>query len=404
MFDSASPGDLITINGLDPVRGPWTHRAFMPQPLGDQEPTLRAATYRQVSRTRAALATLDSTARQLPNPALLRRPTLNREAQSTSALEGTYAPLRDVLIEDENEPSSVTVREVLNYVVMAEHAFSSVRRGRPLTVGMLAELQAILVDRTPSESPSSGRIRDIQVVIGRRPDASPDMLPVHASRFVPSPPGLDLQARVRDLLEWVSQGRRDDVDPVVAAAMAHYQFESLHPFHDGNGRLGRLLVVLQFLVNGVLTEPTLTVSPWFESRRSEYYDRLYGVSTQGAWDEWVHFFAQGIEQSALDTHHQLRSLLRVQGDLKEVVRASPLRADNALKLVDVALARPSFTARQVEADLGVSYARANGLISQLVELAILEPVRKAASYDRRFRAPRIHAVILGQDLPEGAAR
>ncbi len=394
MFGIASPGNLVPIAGVDPRGGSWHHRAFLPSPLANEEPALLAATYRQVARTRAALAALDSTARQLPNPGLLRRPTLNREAQSTSALEGTYAPLSDVLVEDLDDPSSVEVREILNYVVMAEYAFSWMQSGGPLNVGLLADLQAMLVRRTPGEGPSSGRIRDVQVVIGHRPDAPPSALPIHASRFVPSPPGPDLEARVRDLLSWIGQGGIEEVDPVVAAAVAHYQFESLHPFHDGNGRLGRLLVVLQLLLTGVLSEPTLTVSPWFESRRSEYYDRLFAVSTEGAWDAWVHFFAAGLEQSARDTHQQLQRLLAVQDELKERVRASPLRADNALKLVDVSVARPSFTARQVEADLAISYARANGLIAQLVELGILEPVRKSTNYDRRFRAPRIHAVLL----------
>lgn len=394
MFGSGSPGDLVPISGLDPRRGAWSHYAFLPRPLTEEEPPLLPATYRQVSRARAALAALDTTARQLSNPGLLRRPTLNREAQSTSALEGTYAPLSEVLIEDEDEPSSMDVREVLNYVVMAECAFDAVQAGRPVSVGFIADLQATLVHRTPAEGPSSGRLRDVQVVVGHRPDAPVGALPIHASRFVPAPPGSDLEARLRDLLIWTGRGHDDSIDPVVGAAMAHYQFETLHPFHDGNGRLGRLLVVLQLLLSGVLSEPILTVSPWFESRRTEYYDLLLGVSAQGAWDGWVRFFAHGIEQSALDTHRQLQRLLAVQQELKEEVRASPLRADNALKLVDVALARPSFTVRQVERDLDISYARANGVISQLVGLAILEPVRKSSTYDRRFRAPRFHAVLL----------
>lgn len=398
MFGALSPGNLVPITGIDPLRGAWTHRAFVPEPLSDDEPALLPATYRQVARTRAALAALDSTARQLPNPGLLRRPTLSREAQSTSALEGTYAPLSDVLVEDVDAPSTVEVREVLNYVVMAEYAFGWVQAGGPLSVGLLADLQALLVRGTQGEGPTSGRIREIQVVMGHRPEAAPSLAPVHASRFVPSPPGPDLEARVRDLLAWISRGRVEQIDPVVAGAVALYQFESLHPFHDGNGRLGRLLVVLQLLMTGVLSEPTLTVSPWFESRRSEYYDRLFAVSAEGAWDAWVHFFAAGIEESAQNTHQQLLRLLAVQDELKEVVRASPLRADNALKLVDVSVARPSFTARQVEADLGISYPRANSLIAQLVQLGVLEPVHKSASYDRRFRAPRIHAVILGQEV------
>jgi Fic family protein len=193
-------------------------------------------------------------------------------------LEGTYAPLREVLTEDEQAPSSSNLVEVFNYVRMANQAFAWLHDGRPLTAGVLCDLQGVLVRGTPSEARFPGQVRGDQVVVGRRPDASPDEPPVKAARFVPSPPGLDLEARVRDLVAWMSRDHTGAIDPVVAAAMAHYQFETLHPFHDGNGRVGRLVIVIQLMLAGVLSEPTLTVSPWFEARRAEYFDRLFGVS------------------------------------------------------------------------------------------------------------------------------
>ena len=395
MFDNARMlGDLVPISGYDPIRGPWEHRAFLADPLPAVEPPLSAATYRQVARARAAIATLDSTARQLPNPSLLRRPALGREAQSTSALEGTYAPLRDVLTEDEQDPSSMNLREIFNYIHMANQAFAWLQDGRPLTAGVLADLQKVLFRRTPGENNSTGRIRADQVVIGRRPEAAPTEFPVVAARFVPAPPGLDLEARTSDLVEWMKLQKADAIDPVVAAAMAHYQFETLHPFHDGNGRVGRLLIVMQLLLSGILSEPTLSVSPWFEARRADYYDLLLAVSCQGAWDDWVRFFARGIEASATDTLRQMKALLSVQSELHEKVRASKLRSDNAHKLVDLAVARPSFSAREVGSELGISYGRGNGLISQLVELSVLEPAHKFSSYDRRFQAPAVMRVLL----------
>ncbi|RYF00112.1 MAG: Fic family protein, partial [Oxalobacteraceae bacterium] len=136
------------------------------------------------------------------------------------------------------------------------------------------------------------------------------------------------------------------IDPVVAAAMTHYQFEALHPFYDGNGRVGRLLVVMQLLYTEVLTEPTLSVSPWFEARRSEYYDRLFGVSTRGDWDQWVAFFSRGLEASAVATHQQMLQLLAVRDDLLERVEHSTLRSATALRLVDLSVSRTSFTVKQ----------------------------------------------------------
>jgi Fic family protein len=241
-------------------------------------------------------------------------------------------------------------------------------------------------------APVSGRLRDTQVVIGRRVDADPWAHPVHNARFVPSPNGVELESGVGALVAWLREDHRGRIDPVVAAAMSHYQFETLHPFHDGNGRIGRLLIVLHLVAAGVLSEPTLTVSPWFEARRGDYYDRLLAVSTAGDWDAFVAFFAEGLRQAADNTHQEMRELVAVQSELKAIVRASALRADSAHALVDLAIANPSFTVRKVEADLDISYGRANKLVGQLCDLGVLQVVEPHA-YKRRFFAPRVLEVL-----------
>lgn len=391
MFQNDRPGALVPVSGTDPVLGDWTHHAFVPNPLPDEMPPLESATYLAVANARAALAALDSTARQLPNPTLLRLPTLRREAQSTSALEGTYAPLTEVLTADEDDPATAELVEVLNYVRMANLGFSRIGSGQSLSLPLLSELQGILMRGTPLHE-VSGRVRGGQVVIGRRPDADPFGFPVHAARFVPAPPGYALETGVRDLIDWMRADHSSGIDPVVAAAMSHYQFETLHPFRDGNGRLGRFLIVLHLQSTGVLSEPTLTVSPWFETRRSDYYDRLLAVSTHADWDAFIRFFSQGLQSAADQTHHQMRALVAVQAELKDRVRSSTLRADSAHALVDLAVANPSFTVRKVESDLNLSYGRANKLVGQLVELGILRAVDPNA-YNRRFYAPRVLTVL-----------
>jgi len=124
----------------------------------------------------------------------------------------------------------------------------------------------------------------------------------------------DLEARLRDLVAWMHADHSGSIDPVVAAAMGHYEFEALHPFHDGNGRLGRLLIVLQLYSAGVLTEPTLSVSPWFEARRQEYYNALLRVSTDGDWSTWIEFFALGLAESAEAARTRMLALAAVQTD------------------------------------------------------------------------------------------
>jgi Fic family protein len=172
-----------------------------------------------------------------------------------------------------------------------------VHKGRPITTALLCDLNALLMTGMPLAS-VSGRLRDKQVVIGQRADADRAGFPIHAARFLPAPPGSTLALGLQDLVEWLRTDHASRIDPVVASAMVHYQYETLHPFHDGNGRIGRLLVVLHLQQLKVLSEPTLTVSPWFEARRAAYYDRLLAVSTNGNWDAFVGFFAQGLEAAA----------------------------------------------------------------------------------------------------------
>lgn len=389
MFSKRAAGVLVPIHGMDPQRGPWEHRAFVPDPLPDESPDLSPRTYLLVADARAALGALDSTAQQLPNPQLLRQPVLRREAQSTSALEGTYAPLSEVLTAADDQPANTSLREIFNYVAAAEHAFAGQAEGRPLSLGVLRELQQILVRGTPSDTPQAGQVRDIQVAIGLSTGAS-----IVDSRFVPHPPGDELSTRLRELVDWMLVNRSRSLDPVVAAAMAHYHFETLHPFNDGNGRIGRLLIVLQLYAAHALSEPTLTVSPWFEARRKEYYDALLGVSTDSRWDEWVSFFAAGIKASATSTREQMLALVKIQNSLKERVRASSMRADSAHYAVDFAVGHPSFTVGDLRDGLGLSYGRTNKLVDQLISIDILRPQSPFGTYNRRFYAPDVLELLL----------
>ncbi|WP_282004843.1 Fic family protein [Propioniciclava sinopodophylli] len=396
LFANSAVGQLVPIAGVDPVRGEWTHAAFVPDPLPGESPELSGATYRAVADARASLAALDSTARSLPNPRLFRQATLRVEAQSTAALEGTYEPLMKVLAADDDAEKDPSLREVLNYLVVAEAAFGWSQERRALTVSMLGQLQERLMEGTRHRSSQTGRVRDVQVVIGRRQDADLNELPIKAAQFVPAPPGPDLTARLSDLLIWMSGDHRGRFDPVVAAALAHYQFEALHPFHDGNGRLGRLLIVVQLHHSGVLSEPTLSVSPWFEGHRADYFGCLMGVSTHGDWDSWVGFFARGLQASADQTRHRMEQLARVQADLTQQVAASTLRAGSARQLVDFAVGQPTFTVREAAAALNLSYGRTNKLVDSLVELGVLGHWGPA-EYNRRFAAPTVIDVLLGSD-------
>lgn len=393
LFQKAPFGKLVPISGSLPGGGAWDHWAFLPDPLGDVSPELSGRAYRYVGDARAALAALDATAQRLPNPRLFRSSTFRLEAQSTAALEGTYEPLARVLAADSNDVQDPSLREVLNYVIVAEVAFDNAEDGRGWSLSALEDLQAMLVRGTPSERDHCGQIRPVQVVIGRREGAPPGEIPIKAARYVPPPPGPDLEARLRDLMSWMQADHTGQIDPVVAAAMAHYEFEALHPFHDGNGRLGRLLIVLQLYASGVLIETTLSVSTWFEARRSEYYDALLGVSTVGDWSSWIEFFARGLAESAEAARTRMLALAAVQADLKAQLQATPIRTANARLLIDFAVGQPTFTVAQAAKALGIGNAGAKKLIDSLVSHAILAPYDERV-YARRFHAPRVLEVLL----------
>lgn len=385
-FADSPVGQLVRIAGTDGRTGQdYEHVAFVPDPL-DEEPALAGATWRQVARAGHALGRLQQAARQVPAPALLRRPTLRREAQSTSALEGTFAPLEDVLAGDlVGEPSrSAELREVLNYVTMADRGFTALQEGRRMTLALLCELHRLLVCGTAADNRQAGNVRDVQVALG-----SPGGGIVEA-RFVPPPPGLGLESAVQDLVRWVNESGSLR-DPVVAAAMAHYQFETLHPFHDGNGRIGRLLVVLQLLREGVIDEPLLAVSPWFEQRQAEYRDHLAAVSAEGEWDGWIEFFARGLHDSALDTAHRVEELLQVQQRYLDRVRAADVTGAPR-DVAELLVAYPYVTVRDVATRHERSFQTANKAVARLVDLGILRE-RTGRNYGRVFEASEVVRVL-----------
>lgn len=378
-------GQLVPILGPDPL----THeivegQAFLPSPL-PRELTLSTSTWNAVNDATAALARLDGAARLIPNPRLLRRPALRREAQSTSALEGTFAPFADVLAADQSDRSNLTaeLREVLNFEQMAELAFSW-PDDRPLSLGALSELQRILVSGTAGELSDAGGLRDRIVVIGARGRGFDE------ARFVPPPHGDQLRAGVEALLDWVANPPA--FPPVVQAAMTHYQFETLHPYSDGNGRLGRLLIIVQLLRGALIREPLLVVSPWFEKRRQLYQDGLLELSCTGDWDAWIAFFAEGVAASASESQRKVEGLAGLQERLRAQVQAARKRGVAEQLAADL-VGHPFVTRQEVAERYELSGQGAFNAISTLLSLGILTESGLNARGGRIYMAPAVVQII-----------
>lgn len=390
-FENSPVGLLIPISGVDPATGKhFEHRAFLPSPL-PRKPELEQSTWNRVVSSSAALAKLDQAARQIPDTALarLRRPAIRREAQSTSALEGTHTEFQDLFgtqLELGGMPQtpSAPVVEVLNYVRAAEQAFEWIQ-DRPLTLGMLGELQLTLVRGTRGQYGDAGGIRDRQVFIGA------DGCSVAQSRFVPPPPGDQLRHGMEAWLDWVNSPN-PELPPVVRAALAHYQFETLHPFSDGNGRIGRLLIVLQLMKDGVLRDPLLIVSPWFEARRKAYQDELTAVSQTGDLDPWIRFFCSGLQAQSILTTETIEQLLAYQEELRSLIHSVPLRGA-AARIADDLIAEPIISTSSAAQRYGVSFQAANTAVAKLVEIGLLQEITGRA-YGRIFASQRIISIFV----------
>ena len=279
-FKNSPAGRLTPIEGHDRrLDQDFQHFAFIPNPLPPAIP-LSQRTLRLLSEADRAVGALDAMTRLFPRPNLLVRPALTKEAVATSALEGTFAPLVDVLEADyvDDRKKSAEVREVQNYVRAAQRGLQLIK-SLPICMRLARQLQKILVRGTRGDEYDAGEIRDRQVCIGDRG------LGIEKSRFVPPPPGDELKTGIKEWESWINAD--DDIPLLVKAAVGHYQFETLHPFSDGNGRIGRLLITLQLVSAGVIEYPILNLSPWLEPRRDAYTDHLLEVSATGDFDPWA---------------------------------------------------------------------------------------------------------------------
>lgn len=377
-------GTLVPIQGVDSRLREYDHFAFVPRPLPDSI-SLGSRTWTAVVRAAEALGRLNQACSSLPNPRLLVMPALYREAQTTSELEGTHATTEEILRASAPFDSSGTpeTAEVLAYVRVAEHAFEWVR-DRPVTEGLLCSSQDTLARAAVKTPLDPGRVREHRVVIG------PDDCRVEDARFVPPPPGDQLRSDFTRWVEWTEMAPTD-IHPIVAAGIAHYQFETLHPFGDGNGRLGRLSIILQLLRMRTLDEPSFSISSWLVSRRLEYQDHMLRVSQTGDWDPWVTFFANAIEAQA-------RAAADVAGGLSEW-KAGLLAELNShnysgtiVTLANDLIDWPYVSARGVSERYEVTIPAAQGAIDRLAGLGYLTE-RTGRSYNRRWGATYVMQAV-----------
>jgi Fic family protein len=349
-------------------RGDAAYWAFEPNPLPPPL-ELDTALARLLSGADRALGELAGLGRAMPNPHLLIGPFLRREAVLSSRIEGTQADLTDLYAYEAGQfspagrrsgASEADVREVLNYVRALEYGLERAAE-LPVSLRLLRELHERLMAGVRGNQATPGEFRRSQNWIGR-PGCT-----LNDAEYVP-PPVAEMHAAL-DLFEKYLYAD-DGYPPLVRLAFIHYQFEAIHPFLDGNGRIGRLLISLLLVNWDLLSLPLLYLSAYFEPHRQDYYDLLLAVSQRGAWREWLAFFLAGVEEQARDANTRARRLQDLQIQWRADLQKSRV-SGLVIGVVDALFRTPAISATDVVAQFGVSHQAAMQALRRLEEIGLV---------------------------------
>ena len=374
-FNPTSPGRLtpVSIGSHD-----W---AFVPQPL-PREWVIGTDLWPLLARAREELARLDGIGRTLPDPDLLLRPLNNREAIRSSSLEGTYASPQELLLFELEETEPATGERANAWREVYNHA-DALRRGAemleelPLSLRIIREMHRVLLTGVRGKERAPGEFRRVQVHVGAD------------KRYVP-PPANELDACLNDLERFLNEG--DRIDPLIRTFLAHYQFESIHPFVDGNGRVGRALLSLCAFQWCGLTRPWLYLSPFYERHKDEYIDRMFAVSTRGEWTAWLDFCLRGTVDVCRDAISRCDELLRLRTAYH---RDHDRSASRVHGLIEMLFSNPIVRVSDVARRFGITYPTAKADIEKLMRDGILRQIEGV--YPKAFVAPGIFAPAYDED-------
>ena len=349
------------------------HRAFIPAALPPTPPIeLDARLARALSDADRALGRLDGVTTVLPNPDLFVAMYVRHEAVLSSQIEGTQSTLEDVLAYEAEGPDTglpADIEEVVNYVGAMNHGLG--RLGSlPLSLRLLREIHGRLLSGVRGGERNPGEFRRTQNWIGAA-DCT-----LHTAAFVPPPPPEMLTALYQ--LETFLHDR-EAFPPLIHVALAHAQFETIHPFLDGNGRVGRLLITLLLCERGVLRRPLLYLSTYLKAHRAQYYDRLTAIRNDGDWEGWLHFFLQGVAEVSQDATETAQAILA----MRETTRTMSL-TPTTLRLLDHLFEQPVINVRKAESLLDCTFATANKAIGELEQMGLLREVTKQKRNRRYF--------------------
>jgi Fic family protein len=327
------------------------------------------------------LGVLTGIGSRLPNPHLLIAPYLRREAVLSSRIEGTQTTMSDLYASELGQMELVRapdVVEVQNYIRAHEHGLAS---PIPMSLRLIRDMHRVLMEGVRGHERHPGAFRTYQNYIGA---------PTGRDATYVGPPVPEMLELLDDFERYLHE---PVLRPIVQAAVIHYQFEAIHPFGDGNGRVGRLLLSLFLKERKLLPQPLLYLSAYFERNRADYYELLLRVSTHGDWDAWVRFFVLGVKEQAAEAAEHAEKLIGLQERYRELLLARHATA-NAIALVDALFDNPLVSSRRAQEVLGVSAPTARSAIRTLEEQGILHEIT-GRSWGKVYRAEEIYARLRG---------
>jgi Fic family protein len=358
------------------VRQPTGYRAFIPTPLPPDPPVRVSGAL--ISQADSALGRLDGSIQTLPNPDLFVFMYVRKEAVLSSQIEGTQSSLQDLLaaeaeMHSPDQPKDVD--EVVNYVSAMNYGLARLHE-LPVSVQLIREIHEKLMAGVRGSRLTPGELRRSQNWIGPAGASLAD------ASFVPPPPD-EVPVLLSDMERFLHQP--SEMPLLVRAGLAHAQFETIHPFLDGNGRVGRLLITFLLCEQSVLHKPVLYLSHFFKKYRQEYYQRLQAVRDQGDWEGWMEFFLRGVAEVSAQAADTARRILLLREEHRAAITAGLGRAAaNGHKVLEELYRRPIMTVKQIQALTGTSYPAAHAVVRRLGELGILAEIT-GNKRNRRFR-------------------
>ncbi|MBQ4059096.1 MAG: Fic family protein [Lachnospiraceae bacterium] len=354
---------------VDNLTGEATYQSFKPNPLPPMpEIEMDEEIVKLLVDANKQLVKLDTASQLISNADLFISMYVRKEALISSQIEGTQCTLDDVLDPEVEANANLDVSDVINYVKATQYALNRLER-LPLCCRLIREIHEVLMENVRGQDKTPGEFRHSQNWIGSANCSLKD------ARYIP-PNVEDMQNAMSDLEKFINENV--DYDPLIRVALIHYQFETIHPFLDGNGRIGRLLILLYLIEQGLLAKPVIYISYFLKKNQVEYYDRIGEVRRSGNFEQWIRFFLEAVSKAASDSLEAIRQLSALHDTNIEKLPKTTRSKDNLRAVFDYIEQYPIIDIKRTAKELDISYNTVATAVKKLVELGILQEKTNAA--------------------------